>query len=264
MGPDAPVPERRGGDSYFKPVPRRREEWMEEGSRGGGAPTAKLSPTRAPSRLAAPLFSRSSQPLQPHQPPQQQTTEIEFQQGPPSPGDPGLLSQSGNHLHVLHPAINNLSFSTAHAHTRLGEALKRSPLQGAQGRLKERNVVAPPLMSTSRSHARRLGERGTGLQTCESVDRESPPPPPAPLAWATAAAVAGGRRLAPMRFRGSLMPGTAPDDFSLPNVPGATGSPTKGLKKKEKLPNMEVFPSPDKPSATGNKRNTSALDRELS
>jgi hypothetical protein len=116
MGPDAPVPERRGGD-FFKSGQRRRDEWTDEVSRAG-VPAAKLSPTRAPSRLAATLFSRSTQPLQPHQPPQQQMTEPEFQQGPPSPGDPNLLSQSGNHLHVLHPAINNLSFSTAHAHTR--------------------------------------------------------------------------------------------------------------------------------------------------
>lgn len=98
---------------------------------------------------------------------------------------------------------------------RLGEPLKRSPL-GTQGRLKERNVVAPPLVSTSRSHARRLVERGAGLAG-ESMDRGSESPPP-PLAWAN-----GGRRLAPMRHRGTVLPGNAaPDDFSLPNVPGGT------------------------------------------
>lgn len=93
MGTDN-VPERR---DFLKAGTRRREEWSDEGRAGA----AKLSPTRVPSRLAGPLFSRA-------QPQQQQEME-----GPPSPSDPAHhAGQQTGHLYVLHPAINNLSFST--------------------------------------------------------------------------------------------------------------------------------------------------------
>ncbi|XP_059477482.1 cyclin-dependent kinase-like 2 [Neocloeon triangulifer] len=141
---------------------------------------------------------------------------------PPSPAGHDVHA-SGSHLYVLHPSINNLSFGNINSRFSDTSFNKRSPLGNVTtGTNATSRHKAPPLVPAAGTNK----TKRIGSILGDSVDRPLESPPPATLTW--------GRRLAPLRHRG-LLP---TDEFSLPNLPGAVGSPNKMLKKREKLGNL--------------------------
>ncbi|XP_069705463.1 cyclin-dependent kinase-like 2 isoform X2 [Periplaneta americana] len=182
-------------------------------------------------------------------------------QGQQTTGDHFSLPQSHFNMQVLHPSINNLSFNNfrdgLNAETKSGnpgkvpEPLKRSPLgQNIKG--KDMHSRVTPVQFPPRTHFLRRLDRGmlldvgqlekTGLNSI-LVNTESP----------TNDKWYGGRKLGITRTYDSWKtPKTIGDDFSLPNVPGASGSPGKGLKKKlnpvtsHAAPTSDAFISPVK------------------
>ncbi|XP_065352812.1 cyclin-dependent kinase-like 2 [Cloeon dipterum] len=160
---------------------------------------------------------------------------------------------SGSHLYVLHPSINNLSFGNINARFTDTSFNKRSPLgNSTPGSNSNSRHKAPPLMpaAANKSHSKRIGSI-----LGDSMDRPLESPPPSTLTW--------GRRLAPLRHR-SLLP--AADDFSLPNLPGAVGSPNKMLKKREKLGNLVNIENyvPSNTEKASSKSNLTLTDKDMS
>ncbi|XP_066991708.2 cyclin-dependent kinase-like 2 [Anabrus simplex] len=166
------------------------------------------------------------------------------------------MQSSGDHSHlpvpappnsfhqVLHPSINNLSFNPKEAGVyggRLMEPLKRSPLP-LGNRLKE------PVMNAPRAQMVRRLDRSLFLD----VNQQGP------LSGIVTESPSNDRWFGNRRFGGGNMnnnnnnvwkiPKQTNNDFCLPNVPGASASPSKGVKKKLNPMNphstMDPFISP--------------------
>ncbi|XP_049850629.1 uncharacterized protein LOC126323281 isoform X2 [Schistocerca gregaria] len=144
-------------------------------------------------------------------------------------------SQGHNNMQVLHPSINNLSFSVNRDQattlpTRIPEPLKKSPLVPG-GKLREVNrplptttsVNATPMLHVAprTTFIRRL-DRSLMLDVC-TPDTHQPNESPPGDGWITTS----------KRLLSKPQKQQAVDEFSLPNLPGATGSPTKASKKKQ-------------------------------
>ncbi|PNF28008.1 Cyclin-dependent kinase-like 2 [Cryptotermes secundus] len=139
-------------------------------------------------------------------------------------------------MQVLHPSINNLSFSGMGVENKSGfsgkmpEPLKRSPLaQG--GRVRESHSRVTPVRLPPRTQFLRRLDHGLLLDVGQLdktgtnsslLSSESP----------TNEKWLGAKKMGTTRTYDTWKtPKTIGDDFSLPNVPGASGSPSKGLKK---------------------------------
>ncbi|KAJ9591982.1 hypothetical protein L9F63_001494 [Diploptera punctata] len=141
------------------------------------------------------------------------------------------LESAEQFVQVLHPSINNLSFTGFKEPERpiftgkAPESLKRSPMAQSGSRTPLTKVPLPPS-----SQFRRLGRnllldvgelQKTGINSV-SLNEDSP----VSDKWFFNRKPGIAQACDTWRIK------NVNDDFSLPNVPGASGSPSKGLKKK--------------------------------
>ncbi|XP_066258284.1 cyclin-dependent kinase-like 1 [Euwallacea similis] len=149
----------------------------------------------------------------------------------------GDHSKSPNFHSILHPTINNISFNK--------ELHKRSP-NGLHGNNYKINHQVPHI-ANSRSHFLKKMERNVVVENIFGQGDHSNIGSNAPHWLSSLTSGANTRKRDYLSNKGKN------DDFSLPNLPGATVSPDK-TKKKNSIPELELPDStevtPRLPSAT--------------
>ncbi|KAF7271605.1 hypothetical protein GWI33_015539, partial [Rhynchophorus ferrugineus] len=137
----------------------------------------------------------------------------------------GDYNKSPNMHHVLHPSINNISFNK--------EPPKKSPniLQNLNGNNHKINQV--PLLTHHRAHLLKKLDRNTENIFSQDHSNTGISNASTPHWFSN---LAGSNGTLKKRELGNK---TRIDDFSLPNLPGATISPNK-TKKKNSIPELEL------------------------